>query len=50
MNYKYELEIFLNGTFHQDIQSPEIAVKEYMKDNIQSMVWREWNRVMLQSK
>lgn len=27
-----ELEIFLGGTFHQDINSPEEALEDYLKD------------------
>ncbi|WP_251862282.1 contact-dependent growth inhibition system immunity protein [Clostridium sp. Marseille-Q2269] len=35
MEWKEKLEIFLGGTFHQDIESPENAIKEY------SDLWRE---------
>lgn len=29
MKWKEGLEMFLGGTFHQDIESPETAVREY---------------------
>ncbi|ENJ9654214.1 TPA: hypothetical protein PTV44_000010 [Clostridium botulinum] len=35
MKWKEELEIFLGGTFHQDIESPETAVREY------SILWKD---------
>lgn len=35
MKWKEELEIFLGGTFHQDIESPENAVREY------SILWKD---------
>ena len=35
MEWKEKLEIFLGGTFHQDIESPESAIKEY------SYLWKE---------
>ncbi|MBD8046705.1 MULTISPECIES: contact-dependent growth inhibition system immunity protein [Clostridium] len=35
MDWKEKLEIFLGGTFHQDIESPENAIKEY------SDLWKE---------
>ncbi len=32
-NWEDELEIFLGGTFHQDIESPEDALEEYLKED-----------------
>lgn len=30
--WKEDLEIFLGGTFHQDIESPQEALEEYLKE------------------
>jgi phage/plasmid-associated DNA primase len=37
MTWKNDLEIFLGGTFHQDIESPQKAVSEYAKEYKESL-------------